>query len=281
MPWRVIKGHESKVVLYGFGSRALSISTSVTFATCKQKVFRLTNWWTLKTRVAKITIQTFNILCMFQSVSTHIADIIMTIPKPAWKFKHIKLLDILAIQSVLVAVSIEFRESTSKLWPPKCTSPRQIYRRQISNRFKSDHENPWNSKDEENWRNISAEGFLAPPASHQSPKKLASKQSLCQPWPIFMVCNGIHIWLRHAIFSSFILEHFTRVSSSSTSPSLAESKWRISSSIVNHLALTFSCALKMENNEIGCQLLKHEPSKSAAKLLQVTLVPTNFDLYSA
>ncbi len=182
--------------------------------------------------------------------------------------------DILAIQSVLVAVSIEFRESTSKLWPPKCTSPRQIYRRQLSNRFKSDHENPRNSKDEENWRNISAEGFLAPPASHQSPKKLASKQSLCQPWPIFMVCNGIHIWLKHAIFSSFILEHFTRVSSSSTSPSLAESKWRISSSIVNHLALTFSCALKMENNEIGCQLLKHEPSKSAAKLLQVTLVPT-------
>ena len=62
MPCRVMKGRESKVMHYGFGSRALSISTSVTFATCKQKIFRLTNQWTFKkqTRVTNTTIQIFN-----------------------------------------------------------------------------------------------------------------------------------------------------------------------------------------------------------------------------
>lgn len=126
MPCRVMKGHESKVMLYGFGSRALSISTSVTFATCKQKDFQLTNWWALKkqTRVTNTAIQLFNMLVFVQSLSTHIADIIMTIPKPSWKLTTEKAMYLTYWQYIFSIDWIPW--IYFKALTPKCTSRRQI-----------------------------------------------------------------------------------------------------------------------------------------------------------
>ena len=121
-----MKGHESKVMLYGFGSRALSISTSVTFATCKQKDFRLTNWWTSKkqTRVTNTTIQIFNMFSICSIIVNAYCwyhhdhpKTIMEIDK--WKSN---VLDILAIYFQYRLIPwIYFKALT-----PKCTSRRQI-----------------------------------------------------------------------------------------------------------------------------------------------------------
>ena len=128
-----------------------------------------------------------------QSLSTHIADIIMTIPKPSWKLKNEKAMYLTYWQYIFSIDWIPW--IYFKALTPKCTSWRQIINttnlESIQIWLWEPMELTWR------WRELKKHNifwsFLAPPASHQSPKKLASKQSLCQPWPIFMMRNGIHM----------------------------------------------------------------------------------------